>query len=280
MVGDKTMKIRELEGTQEELIAYMEWLEAHEKQPTRGLKDRDILTTIIPKPTKLPNLPSKIDGTTIIPNDALFQSLGLQAKPQTIPPTRAPPKERTAKLEAIFGDYLKAGFDAKTIQEHLIKEHDISMSGHQVAGWMGRMRQQEKRMWAKCDDDLPTLTLLPSAEPRGVLSEGHEKPKEAAKVRDDISLPSEGQTTVKGQMVQPREAREELLNVAHAAMVTTKKDKSEDKASPVDATILKMYQAGNMDIDIKYKLDRMGHPMKVSEIRKRIDELKMGQVKA
>lgn len=60
----------------------------------------------------------------------------------SIPPIRKPPKERTAMLEAIFADYLAAGMDAKTIKEHLLSEHDISMTGHQICGWMGRMRQK------------------------------------------------------------------------------------------------------------------------------------------
>jgi hypothetical protein len=48
-----------------------------------------------------------------------------------------------------------------------------------------------------------------------------------------------------------------------------------DMSKSVDRTIWDMHQKGNMDIDIKQKLDRMGHPMKVSDIRKRIDAMKV-----
>ena len=146
----------------------------------------------------------------------------------SIPPIRKPPKERTAMLEAIFADYLAAGMDAKTIQEHLIKEHDIGMSGHQVCGWLGRMRQR-----------------------------GCQRPKDAAKAELEGNCLSETKDAVKEPLKRLDELTQRPCNL-----------------SEPDLTIWKMHVAGNMDIDIRQKLDRMGHPTRVSEIRKRIDQMK------
>lgn len=61
-----------------------EYLARMPQEPAKrpGLKDRDVLTTIIPKPTKLPTLPLEIDGMTIVPNDRPSSSLELPVKPQ------------------------------------------------------------------------------------------------------------------------------------------------------------------------------------------------------
>ncbi|MCK9570928.1 hypothetical protein M0R72_18410 [Candidatus Pacearchaeota archaeon] len=227
---------------------------------------------------KSPNSPLSQKDETRLPSEGRSSNLGNSTQPTAILPTRSPPKERTAKLEAIFRDYLKAGFNAKAIQEHLIKEHDTSMNGHQIAGWMGRMKQQEKH-----DADYKRVydELISPCEK--MLVKGRQMPEDAPKTE------LEGNCSPQAESV-----KEELIWIpaCPGEEVTTKGGKSEVKASPLveclsdltqrpcnlsepDLTILKMHQAGNMDIDIRQKLERMGHPMKVGDIRKRIDQMKV-----
>lgn len=225
------MKIRELEGSQEEIIAYLEWLEAHEK-PTKSSPIEDLMAADANMPVPEP----KVKFAPLV-------------KPQTIPPARAPPKERTAKLEAYFRDYLQAGLNAKAIQEHLIKEHDISMSGHQVAGWMGRMKQK-----------------------------GCHSPKAGGKSSEETSL----QTSSEDATREPTDGI--TINAFRETLqeVMTQGSKCEDKASPPwpgdlsepDLTIWRMHREGCLTIEIMQTLDRMGHCMKVGDIRKRIDQMK------
>ena len=61
---------------------------------------------------------------------------------QPIPysPHQRPSKEATAKLRAIFTDYVKAGMTSQTIQEDLVKSWDIRMSLKQIAGWLGQAK--------------------------------------------------------------------------------------------------------------------------------------------
>ena len=249
------MKI--LEGSVEELIAYAEWHEAHEKRI--GLKDRDLLTTIIPKCPKRPTFQC---DKAILPDEGRSSSLGHSARSQTILPTRPPSKERTVKLEAIFRDYIKVGLNAMAIQEHLIKEHDIAMNGHQIAGWMGRMKQQETK---KEEYRRAIKKVASQADPRIHVDVPH-MTKKADKTNLEGNCLSPEEKPVKEPITKPDE------------MVTTKSENVSKTVSPLtepDKTIWYMYQKGNMDIDIKYKLDRMGHPMKVRDIRTRIDEMKV-----
>ncbi|MCK9570228.1 hypothetical protein M0R72_14885 [Candidatus Pacearchaeota archaeon] len=151
-----------------------------------------------------PRLPLSQKDETRLPSEGRSSSLGNSVQPMTILPTRSPPKERTAKLEAYFRDYIRAGLTAKAIQEHLIKEHDISMNGHQICGWLGRMKQQEKRMWAKCGDALPAPDLVPSTEPRGLLSEGHENPRDDSKPDKETSSQAPNEDAAKEPTTSPR----------------------------------------------------------------------------
>lgn len=171
----------------------------------------------------------------------------------SIPPIRKPPKERTAMLEAIFADYLAAGMDAKTIKEHLLSEHDISMTGHQVCGWLGRMRQKAKRDEAYHQAIGKAASLV---DPTFVYK-ASDRPKDAPKTNLEGNCSSETKDAVKEPLKRLDELTQRPCNL-----------------SEPDLTIWKMHVAGNMDIDIKQKLERMGHPMRVSEIRKRIDQMK------
>ncbi|MFA5376615.1 MAG: hypothetical protein WC455_12785 [Dehalococcoidia bacterium] len=138
------MKIREIEGSSDECIAYMKWYEGRE----------DLMATIddfesihLPgKPATPPKIKDLVDWDANMPDQAPKGKFDHSTQPTAILPTRSPPKERTAKLEAYFRDYIRAGLTAKAIQEHLIKEHDIVMTGHQVCGWLGRMKQKGRQM--------------------------------------------------------------------------------------------------------------------------------------
>jgi len=189
------MKI--LEGSVQELIAYAEWHEARAKA-------------------------SEIDD---LPN----------IKQISIPPTRCPPKDRTAKLEAIFRDYLKAGLNAKAIQAHLASEHNIQMNGHQVCGWIGRMKQLA------------------------------EKPPEISKKADKTNL--EGNCSGQGE----KAAKEPTENPANVIGVGVRSTPDKKK---VDEHILRWHYAGDLDIDISQRLRRADVNMTPVEVAKRIKELK------
>jgi hypothetical protein len=129
------------------------------------------------------------------------------------------------------------------------------MSGHQICGWMGRMKQQEKH-----DADYKRVydELISSCEK--MLAKGRQMPEDAPKTKLEGNCSSQEESAKEEPMKRLVELTQRPCNL-----------------SEPDLTILKMYQAGNMDIDIKYKLDRMGHPMKVGDIRKRIDQMKVNR---
>ncbi len=145
---------------------------------------------------KSPNLPLSRKDETRLPSEGRSSNLGNSTQPTAIPPTRSPPKERTAKLEAIFRDYLKAGLNAKAIQEHLIKEHDISMSGHQICGWMGRMKQQEKIIKEAGDK-------LPATFGQMISAEGRLETKDQALFVEGPIIQKQGQDVSKGTTTSP-----------------------------------------------------------------------------
>jgi len=150
-------------------------------------------------------------------------------------PHPRPSKEATAKLRAIFGDYVKAGMTSQAIQEDLVKSWDICLSLKQIAGWIGQVKLHENTLDEFLSDP-PKMTV---------------RPKGATSHRDETITQSMGQSAILGHVVKP----EPIL------------------AEP-DLTIWTMHQKGNMDYDIKQALSRMGHNIKVMEIRGRIDAMK------
>lgn len=136
-----------LDGTPEEIAKFLDLTEGSAKiaDPVDIYRTPKTVLDYI-ETTNGPRMPLSQKDETRLPSEGRSSSLGNSTQPTAILPTRSPPKERTAKLEAYFRDYIRAGLTAKAIQEHLIKEHDISMTGHQVCGWLGRMKQKGREM--------------------------------------------------------------------------------------------------------------------------------------
>jgi hypothetical protein len=174
-----------------------------------GLKDRDLLTTMLPKP-----------------GSSSLEAIG---EPQKLS------KEAKQFIQTIVQGQLLAGNDWATIQTAL-DEEGIHLTDRQLHGWIGQVKKGMK---------------------------AQDRPKDAPKAELEGNCSSTPKDAVKEPLKRLDELTQRPCNL-----------------SEPDLTIWKMHVAGNMDIDIRQKLDRMGHPMKVADIRRRIDELNMGQVKA
>jgi len=263
------MKI--IEGTIQELIAYMKWHEGREdlvgeKQYTTPANVLDYIGTH-QKPVDKTSPEDEIR----LPDMGRSLSLANSVQPQTILPTRAPPKERTAKLEAIFRDYINAGLNAMTIQEHLVKEHDIAMNGHQIAGWLGRMKQQEKK---KEEYQQAIKKVASLVDPR-IHVDAPPMTKKADKTNPEGNCSGQGEKVAKvtTENVSKGPACKLGKCPANEQRIDFGIRASPDKKK-VDDHIMKWHMAGDLDIDISQRLRRADVNMPPVEVAKRIKELK------